>query len=406
MNNKSNVEHFACRLCGFADLEPIFDLGNQYINDFVTSEKVGKGLRAPLELMYCRQCDLTQLRHTAPQELLYSRQYWYRSGVTDTMKRELKDIVVDAQGLVDIDEGDLVLDIGANDGTLLQYYDTVGVVRVGCEPADNLVDELEVHCEVLIHDFWNEETFLKATKDHGDNSKAKIVTAIGMFYDLEEPAKFVKDIERVLHDDGVFIAQLMTLAPMLEKNDLGNICHEHIEFYSYKSLVYMYEMCGLEIFDVKENSVNGGSYRIYARKLKNGSIPYLEAASMKDLIDFKNRIDIIKEECISFFKAEKKKGKTIHVYGASTKGNVILQYFGLDTTLIDCASERSPEKWGRYTVGSWIPIVSEEESRAQNPDYYFVLPWAFFDEMYEREHEWRAEGGKFVVPFPAFRVVE
>lgn len=406
MNNRSNVEHSACRLCGFAELEPIFNIGNQYINDFVTSEKVGKGLRAPLELVHCKQCDLTQLRHTAPQELLYSRQYWYRSGVTDTMKRELRNIVVDAQGLVNLAVGDLVLDIGANDGTLLQYYDTAGVVRVGCEPADNLVDELEAHCEVLIHDFWNAETFHKATKDHGDNSKAKIVTAIGMFYDLEEPAKFVKDIEKVLHDDGVFIAQLMTLAPMLEKNDLGNICHEHIEFYSYKSLVYMYEMCGLEIFEVQENLVNGGSYRIYARKYQNGSITYAEAASKKDLIEFKERIDQIKYQCINFFKDEKAKGKTIHVYGASTKGNVILQYFGLDTSLIDCAAERSPEKWGRHTIGSWIPIVSEEESRRQNPDYYFVLPWAFFDEMYERESEWRARGGKFVVPFPEFRVVD
>jgi NDP-4-keto-2,6-dideoxyhexose 3-C-methyltransferase len=406
MDKKLTIEHKSCRLCGFHKLEDIFDIGNQYINDFVKTESIGQGQRAPLELVHCSRCDLTQLKHTAPQELLYSRQYWYRSGVTETMKRELNDIVADVLKRVDIDNGDIVLDIGANDGTLLKFYDKNAVTRVGCEPANNLVEELKAHCEVLIHDFWSLETFEREVTKHGAYKKAKIITAIGMFYDLEDPAKFVQDIASALHDDGVFVAQLMTLAPMLEKNDLGNICHEHIEFYSYKSLVYMYEMCGLEIFEVQENLVNGGSYRIYARKYKNGSIPYTEAASKKDLLEFKERIDQIKNQCINFFKDEKAKGKTIHVYGASTKGNVILQYFGLDTSLIDCAAERSPEKWGRHTIGSWIPIVSEEESRLQNPDYYFVLPWAFFDEMYERESEWRARGGKFVVPFPEFRVVD
>ena len=168
----------------------------------------------------------------------------------------------------------------------------------------------------------------------------------------------------------------------------------------------MYEKCGLEITRVTENSVNGGSYRIYARKLKEGSIDYSENASKQDLINFQNRIDSIKTECINFMKEVKKQGKTIHVYGASTKGNVILQYFGLNTDLIDYASERSPEKVGRFTVGSWIPIISEQESRNMKPDYYFVLPWAFFDEMYAREVDWRDSGGKFIVPFPEFRVVD
>ena len=168
----------------------------------------------------------------------------------------------------------------------------------------------------------------------------------------------------------------------------------------------MYEKCGLEIIEVSENNVNGGSYRIYAKKLNKGSIEYNEKASVNDLLNFKKRIDEVKNKCIDFLKTEKKKGKTIHVYGASTKGNVILQYFGIGTDLIDYAAERSPEKFGRYTVGSWIPIISEEESRDMMPDYYFVLPWAFFDEMYKREEEWRSKGGKFIVPFPEFKVVD
>ena len=398
------IEHNKCRLCDNQSLEFIFSIGNQYINDFVTEDRINKGRRAPLDIVYCAQCDLTQLKHTAPQDLLYSRQYWYRSGVTDTMKRELKDIVDDVINRVDFNAEDIVLDIGANDGTMLEYFPDI-TTTVGCEPANNLVQELSSRCDIVIHDFWSEAAYLDSLKDI-HNKKAKVVCAIGMFYDLDDPISFVSDIEKVLDDDGIFVAQLMTLAPMLEKNDLGNICHEHIEFYSYKSLVYMYEKCGLEITDISENNVNGGSHRIFARKYRNGSIDYSEQTGKEDLLDFKKRIDKIKEQCLNFLETAKKEGKTTHVYGASTKGNVILQYFDIDTNLIEYAAERSPEKYGRYTVGSWIPIISEDESRNIQPDYYFVLPWAFFDEMYKRESEWRSKGGKFIVPFPDFRVVE
>ncbi len=397
------VEHFNCRLCGSEKLETLFSLGDQFINDFVLEENINKGLKAPLDLVNCQKCDLTQLKHTAPQELLYSRTYWYKSGVTDTMKRELKDIVKETTSLIDLKEGDIALDIGANDGTMLDFFDD-SVITIGCEPANNLVDELAKKCKKVIHDFWSKEAFIESVKSF-DKKKAKIISAIGMFYDLDDPLTFVSDIEQSLDDNGIFVAQLMTSAPMIEKNDLGNICHEHIEYYSYKSLVYMYEKCGLEIFKVSENLVNGGSYRIYARKYNIGSIDYDEKASKQDFINFKNRIDLIKEKSINFLKRQKALGKKIHIYGASTKGNVILQYFGIDSSLVDFASERSPEKFGRYTVGSWIPIISEEESRSMNPDYYFVLPWAFFDEMYEREEKWRKKGGKFIVPFPNFRVV-
>lgn len=404
MYERKVIEYIHCRLCGSKELDKVFSLGNQYINDFVEESEIGKGIKSPLEIVHCKNCDLAQLKHTAPQELLYSRKYWYRSGVTDTMKAELKNIVDELQSMTSLTQGDIVLDIGANDGTMLEYFNK-GIIRVGCEPANNLVEELSKKCDITIHDFWSESVYLESIKGKGLTKKAKVISAIGMFYDLDDPISFVSDIEKVLDDDGIFVAQLMTLAPMIKQNDLGNICHEHIEFYSYESLVYMYEKCNLEIFKVSENSVNGGSYRIYARKLKNGSITFSEKASKQDLLDFKDRIDSIKQESIDFLIKEKAAGKSIHVYGASTKGNVILQYFGLNTDLIDFAAERSPEKFGRYTIGSWIPIISEDESRQMQPDYYFVLPWAFFDEMYARESEWLSKGGKFIVPFPNFRIV-
>jgi len=398
------ITRTTCRLCNSSDLQDIFSLGEQYINDFVTKEKIGKGLRAPLELVMCNKCALLQLRHTAPQELLYARNYWYRSGVTDTMRLALRDITEQIESMVSLKPGDVVLDIGANDGTMLATYTTPGIHRVGCEPANNLVGMLRENTKYVMHDFWNYEQYMELAKQWGFG-KAKVITAIGMFYDLEDPNKFIKDAQRALTDDGIFVAQLMCLAPMIEKNDLGNICHEHLEYYSLDSLKYLFETNGLEMFKIEENDVNGGSYRIFARHYKGTGIKSKDKYSIDDILAFARRLEENRKRCVEFIKAEVAKGKKVYVYGASTKGNVILQYYGLDHTLITAASERSPEKWGKYTIGSWIPIVSEEEARKANPAYFLVLPWAFFNEFYKREAEWRSRGGKFIVPLPEFRVV-
>ena len=399
-----NIKHEHCRLCGSSELEDAFSLGEQYINDFVDKDMVTAGNKAPLDLVMCEQCSLIQLRHTAPQELLYTRHYWYRSGVTETMRNALRDVSAAVEKMVGLRAGDVVLDIGANDGTLLGSFEVPGLVKVGCEPANNLIEMLSKHTEYVMHDFWSSQRYNELAIGWAIG-KAKVITALGMFYDLDDPNLFINDIQKTLAEDGVFVAQLMCLASMLDKNDLGNICHEHIEYYSYASLKYMFEKNGLEIFKVEENSVNGGSYRIFARHLKKGSIEFNERCSMSDLHDFKSRIDENRDKCVSFIKEEVRKGKTVYVYGASTKGNVILQYYGLDHTLITAAAERSPEKWGKYTIGTGIPIISEEEARRAQPDYFLVLPWAFFKEFYEREAEWRAKGGKFILPLSSFRVV-
>jgi len=393
-----------CRLCGESGLREMLSLGVQYINDFVPPERIGKGLTAPLALVMCSRCALLQLRHTAPQELLYSRYYWYRSGVTDTMRRALRDITAEIENMVTLRAGDVILDIGANDGTMLATYTMPGIRRVGCEPADNLIDMLRLNTEYVMHDFWNYERYMELASQWGFG-KARVITAIGMFYDLEDPNKFIADACKALSDDGIFVAQLMCLMPMLKKNDVGNIVHEHLEYYSLQSLKYLFEKNGLEMFKIGENDVNGGSYRIFARHYKGTGIPIEEDITFEDILAFGQRVQENRYRCVSFIKQEVANGKKVYVYGASTKGNVILQYYGLDNKLITAAAERSPEKWGKYTIGTWIPIVSEDEARKAQPDYFLVLPWAFFDEFYEREKEWRARGGKFIVPLPEFRVV-
>ena len=392
-----------CRLCSDQNLKHVHNFGDLFISNFTSDINPKNYLKAPLELVKCDVCDLLQLKHTAPQELLYSGFYWYRSSVTETMRLSLEELSNVILKEVSTEKNDLILDIGANDGTLLNFFKGK-LKRIGCEPAKNLQNQLSNHCEYSINDFWNFDN-LSEILNENSLQKPKIITAIGMFYDLDDPNKFINDIGKALHEDGIFIAQLMCLSSMLEKKDLGNICHEHLEFYSYKSLKYMYESNGLEIYKVTENNVNGGSYRIFARKLNKGSIDYPEKTSQEDIINFINSVNTSKEKTYQFINDELKKGKTTHVYGASTKGNTILQYFNLNSDMIPYAAERSPEKYGKFTVGSWIPIISEAESRSLNPDYYLILPWAFLDEFISREKKWRDQGGRFIVPFPDFRII-
>jgi len=409
------IERKTCRVCGSDKLVFLYSLGDQYVNNFIEKDQLEQCIKAPLDLIFCENCTLVQLKHTAPQELLYSRFYWYKSGVTNTMKKALSEITETIQNLFSLKRGDVVLDIGSNDGTLLRSYTIPGLITVGVEPADNLQTEGQVGLDHFIHDFWNIEKY-----DEIVEKKARVITALGMFYDMENPNQFIADAEKALSNDGVFIAQLMCLKNMLESNDVGNICHEHLEFYSFASLEFLLKKNGLEIFDVEINTINGGSYRIFAKKI--GSCHVQETKSAAERVqkviddekelqnlqvhqDFFQRLEENKRKCVTFIKKEVSQGKKVWVYGASTKGNVILQYYGLNHELIEAASERSPWKWGKYTIGSMIPCVSEDEARKVQPDYFLVLPYAFFDEFYVREKKWRDQGGKFIVPLPEFRIV-
>ncbi len=400
-----------CRVCGTRDLTFLFSIGSQYVSDFVKREKIYSGFKCPIHLELCNSCKLVQLKHTAPQEILYSRHYWYRSGVTDTMKLALRDVTRAAERVGNLKDGDTVLDIGSNDGTLLRSYCTEGLVKIGVEPALNLVEDGSRGVDLFINDFWDYNTYNNAT-----SYQPKVITAIGMFYDLEDPNKFISDVAKTLAPDGVFIAQLMCLKNMIGLRDVSNLAHEHLEFYSIRSLERLFGIHGLEIFDIETNNVNGESYRIYARhrakviqnipesvqKAKNIEIglddPSFYKKYFKDLQD--NRLKVRK-----FIGDVVCNGKIVWVYGASTKGNVLLQYYGLNSTFISGAADRSPEKWDKYTIGTGIKIYSEKEAREANPDYFLVLPYAFLDEFVEREKKWRDGGGKFIVPLPEFRIV-
>ena len=415
--NASYTVRATCRVCGSPDLAPLFSLGEQYVSNFVPYDQVGTGPKCPIDLQLCRNCTLVQQRCTAPQELLYTRHYWYHSGITQTMRDALRNVTEAAERLVDLKPGDVVLDIGCNDGTLLRSYTAPGIYRVGVEPAENLQEEGSKGVDLLLKNFWSESVYSCAMGYTNDQSKARVITAIGCFYDLENPNQFIADVAKVLHPEGVFIAQLMCLKQMLALGDVGNLVHEHLEFYSLRSLETLFSRHGLRIFRIEENTVNGGSYRLYARHnisvkdVERNSVELFqleEGAGLNEPETYRRwftRSQRNRDRCAGFIRQQVAAGKRVWIYGASTKGNVLLQWYGLDCNLIGAAADRSPEKWGRYTIGTGIPIRSNEDFRAANPDYALVLPYAFREEFLQLEQDWRNKGGKFIFPLPEFEVV-
>jgi len=394
-----------CLLCKNKKLKEIFSLGNLFVSNFVKKKDIKKGAKAPLKLLYCNKCTLIQLSHIAPQELMYKGFYWYRSGITKTMRAGLKNIFAESLKHVKLTKNDVVLDIGANDGTLLKFYKEKNIKTIGCDPAKNLKKLLKKNCTYAINDFWSKENLNRILLKNR-LTKPKIITAIGMFYDLPDPNKFIKDACDSLHEDGVFIAQLMCLKSMIEKNDLGNICHEHIEFYSLKSIKFLFEKNGMEIFKIEENDINGGSYRIYCKKFRRGSIKLPNENVLMLMKAFIKRVKKNKNLITKFINKKIREKKKVYLYGASTKGNTVLQYYGLNYKTIPYAAERSPAKWGRYTIGTGIKIISEEMARKLKPDYFLVTPWSFINEFIKREKKWLKNGGRFILPFPKFKLIK
>lgn len=407
-----------CRVCGSKNLVPILSLGEQFVTNFV-EEPNRDQVKGPLELVLCNVkdggCGLLQLKHTMDRDVLY-RKYWYRSGISATMVKALADIVSSAEKLVKLSSGDLVVDIGSNDGTLLRQFKTLGLVTVGFEPSN--LWELGIEgTSKMINDYFNYETF----KREFGNKKAKLITSIAMFYDLEDPNTFVEDVKKCLDKNGVWIIQMNYLGLMLENNTFDNICHEHLEYYSLLSLSNLLNRHDMEPFDVELNDVNGGSFRIYIRH-KGGNINgfpgaeerlrKLKAYEEKMGLDnnraydkFAKRIEKTKSDLMDFLNQEVKKVKKIFIYGASTRGLVVLQYFRIDKELIKAAVDKNPDKWGKYIVGTGIPIISVEEYRKKKPDYLFVLPYHFIEEIKDQERDFLEKGGKMIVAIPKFRII-
>jgi NDP-4-keto-2,6-dideoxyhexose 3-C-methyltransferase len=400
-----------CRSCASSGLQSVLDLGNLYVSNFADAPDSTSWPRVPLDLVLCEECGLVQLRHTTPAEWLYTH-YWYKSGISATMCAALADIARKAAHFAGLQAGDSVLDIGCNDGTLLRSYACDDVRRVGFEPAKNLACEAAAGTDRIVPDFFSARPVA--------GEQFRVVTSIAMFYDLEDPGSFVADVASVLMEEGVWVIEMHYLPVVLEHNAFDSICHEHLEYYSLSSLEPLLARHGLLVADVETNEVNGGSFRVYVvhRDSPAGSVPARrervdamrareQTAELRSAAVYQElgaRVRQIGTQLLDWIRDERQHGRETSVYGASTKGNTLLQVFGLDHTLIRSAAERNPEKWGKYCVGTWIPIISEAEARA-HADNFLVLPWHFMDEIQIRERDFLARGGKLVAPLPNLRVI-
>jgi SAM-dependent methyltransferase len=399
----------------------VINLGEQHLQgSFV---KPGKEIpptrKIPLTLVRCDPtrdegaCGMLQMEHSVPPDILYSA-YWYRSGTNNTMRAHLCGIVEDAMQIINQSSAS-VLDIGCNDGTLLGFYPD-SVAKFGVDPSD-VAQEIKGDVTVVQDIFPSEELTVRL-----DGGKLDVITSIAMFYDLEDPIVFTKGIRDILSPEGIWIFEMSYMPTMLKMTSYDTICHEHLEYYSRAVIEFVLKHANMKIFNVTLNDINGGSIRCYATHA--GNFRYkneqymenikalrqqefdLELDTDKPYKNFQDRINVHKEELISLLKRLKKEGKKIHIYGASTKGNTILQWCGIDNRLIDVAAERNPDKYGAFTLGTDIPIVSEADSRAMNPDYYLVQPWHFKEEFVERERETLEKGVGLIFPLPTIEIIK
>jgi len=400
----------------------VIDLGNQYVSNFVSEKDILTGDISPLQLCICEKCGLLQLNDIYPQEKMY-KQYWYRSCINEAMRKALRDIVISSYKYVNVQSGDVVIDIASNDGTLLTNWGN-NIVRVGIDPSD-VAEKSEIYKNnniFLINDFFSEKTYKEKF-----NKKAKVITAIAMLYDIYNPIDFVNQVSNCLEDDGVLIIQCSYMPLMLIQNAFDNICHEHLAYYSLLSIQEVFSHTDISIVDIELNDVNGGSFRIYSTKRSNNNtyIPKyiydigkykinsieeyektLKLKTAQPYVDFMNRIDNLKTQTINWLMKQKEQNKLVIGYGASTKGNTLLQYYGITNELLPYIAERSEEKYGLYTVGTGIPIISEAEMRKMKPDYLFALPWQFINSFINREKELMQQGTKFIVPLPELHLYE
>jgi SAM-dependent methyltransferase len=401
-----------CRICYSKSLSKVINLGYlAFTGKFWNKNK--KVPKAPLELVQCKKCELVQLGHNFSRKFLYSKDYGYRSGINNTMRNHLSKIVRKINTIVELKKNDVVLDIASNDGTLLNSYKNKKIKKFGIDPTIVKFKKYYLDIDYKIANFFNKKLYFSKTK-----TKAKVITAISVFYDLPDPNKFLYDIKNILHKDGLFLIEQSDLYLMLKHNSVDTICHEHLEYYSVYVIKNLIKKHGLKIFYHEYNEINGGSSRFYIchndnKKFKcfnfflKKIIKREREYGMFNNLAFKKfqlrikKIGINLKKKLKFLKNNK---KLVHGYGASTKGNVTLQYFNIGNYL-EYIADRNLEKCNLYTPGSNIKIISEKESRLMSPDYYFVLPWHFKNEILKREKNIIRKGTKFIFPFPKVSII-
>ena len=410
-----------CRVCGNRDLVPIVSLGEQYLTGVFPNTQDAPLSKGPLELVACsttintKACGLVQLRQTYDLNEMYGENYGYRSSLNRAMVKHLEEKVNQMVERYPLSRGDLVLDIGSNDGTLLSFYPHEGITVVGMDPSAVKFASFYREHIALIPDFFSAALF----REKFGTRRARIITSIAMFYDLESPLSFMKEVASILDQEGIWHFEMSYLPAMLRTMGYDTICHEHLEYYALRQIKWMTDRCGFKILNVECNQTNGGRFALtvahqssahpentmrLADLLREEEEVGLVTASQHRA--FEKAVQVHKHKLLAMLHTLKEQKKVVLGYGASTKGNVLLQHCGITPDLLPAIAEVNKDKFGCFTPGTNIPIISEQEAHAMKPDYLFVLPWHFRDNLIERERAFLNRGGKMIFPLPEIAIIE
>ena len=404
---------YRCRLCYKSQFISLLDFG-KLVSCGLFPKKNEKTAAVPLKIIQCLNCKFIQTKHNYEQKKLFKNNYGYRSGLNNSMKFHLKEIVKNLEKTITLLDGDIVLDIGSNDGTTLNFYQNKNLFRIGIDPTISKFKKYYNKDIIRISDFFSAKKLKKLKL----KNKIKIITSIAMFYDLQNPNIFFNDIRQLLHNEGIWFLELSYLPSMVEANSFDTICHEHLGYYTLAQIVYLSDKNNMKIIDVNFNDTNGGSFQILISQKNSCFIPNYSKISKilnKEKINgyngsrpikkLRKKINIIKKQTLNFLNKVKKEGKVVHGYGASTKGNTLLQHFNIRSNLIEAIAECNETKFRCCTPGTKIPIISEKKSKSLKLDYYFVLPWHFKKNFLRKEKNFLNKGGKFIFPLPNFEIV-
>jgi cyclopropane fatty-acyl-phospholipid synthase-like methyltransferase len=404
----------SCRISGSSSLVHVLDLGEQSLTGVFPRVGDASPTIGPLRLAWCPVSGLLQLEHNFDLNEMYGENYGYRSGLNIAMVDHLAAKVKGLVGKVELLPDDYVLDIGSNDGTLLHCYKGMNVRCVGIDPTAAKFKSYYDSSIRVVPEFFNAQLW----RDLTNGVPAKIISSIAMFYDLESPSKFVKDVYSCLSDEGIWHFEQSYMPSMLRTNSYDTVCHEHLEYYSLSVVDKLLSSEGFKILDVKFNGVNGGSFAVTAAKSHSkfrqndrliqwllGQEDRMNLNSPRPYREFEHRVFAHRDDLQRLIRTLVADGKKVAGYGASTKGNVLLQFCGFTQDEIFAIAEVNRDKFGRVTPGTNIPIISEESVKRMQPDYMLVLPWHFRDGIVRREKEFLASGGSLIFPFPEIEIV-
>ena len=405
----------SCRICGCTNLVEILHLGDQALTGVFPKSKSQEVPVGPLQLVKCADgCGLVQLNHSFPADEMYGDNYGYRSGLNASMVKHLQGRVAAARSRVTLQPGDIVLDIGSNDSTTLSAYGDEGLRLIGMDPSGLKFKKYYPSYVELIPDFFKAESFAV----HFPSEKAKIITSIAMFYDLEDPTSFMRQVHECLDAEGIWVFEQSYLPLMIERNAYDTVCHEHVSYYALKQIQWMTERVGFKILDVELNDINGGSFCVTVAKSESQHVANTQV--VQELLDreqsqgyndweiydqFRERVFQHRDALKSLLRRLNASGMDVCGYGASTKGNVVLQFCDVTSQQLRGIAEVNQEKFGAFTPSNYIPIASEAEIKADSPDYMIVLPWHFRENILQREQSYLAAGGNLIFPLPELEVV-